>query len=402
MPNRLLSVIPSEESPRDLGTIRLEREDGTRREVIKVIGVGGGGNNALNHIIRSGVTGVEYVAANTDLGALDQSSSDRRVVLGARLTRGLGAGARPEVGRDAALESREELRNALKGADMVYLTAGMGGGTGTGALPVIAQMAKEMGILSVAVVTRPFGFEGKKRCRQAQEGIDQLQESVDALIVVPNDKLLEMADRAMPLQESFRLADDVLRQAVQGVTDLVVRPGLVNVDFADLRTVMANAGPAVMGIGTGKGENRAKEAVQRALESPLMETPMRRAKGVLLNVTGGLDLGIHEVYEAAELLREHLDDDANFVWGYVPDPSMEGTVQMVVIGTGFEVGPSAVRDRAPSGRLQTAPTRYASSRVQERAEGETEPVRLESEEDGLFHRTPTTGLDTPSVWRRRD
>ena len=399
MPNHLLSVIPGDERVQDQGTIRLERDE-CRREVIKVIGVGGGGNNALNHIIRSGVQGVDYIAANTDLGSLDQSSSDWKVVLGAKLTRGLGAGACPEVGRDAALESREEIRQALKGSDMVYLTAGMGGGTGTGALPVIAQMAKEMGILSVAVVTRPFGFEGKKRCRQAQEGIDQLRESVDALIVVPNDKLLEMADRNMPLQDSFRLADDVLRQAVQGVTDLVVRPGLVNVDFADLRTVMSNAGAAVMGIGVGKGENRAKEAVQKALESPLMETPMRRAKGVLLNVTGGMDLGIHEVYEAAELLREHLDEDANFVWGYVPDAAMEGSVQMVVIATGFEPGVSLPRrEKATPGlHLQAAAAR--GPKAPERPEAEA--PREGAEEDGLFLQTPTTGLDTPSVWRRRE
>lgn len=323
---------PAAEAPR---LFDLDEPDLHHRAVIKVVGVGGGGTNALNHIIRSGVSHVDFIAANTDVRSLEASPAQIRIPLGKKLTKGLGAGARPEVGRDAATESVEEIRAALKGADMVYIAAGMGGGTGTGAAPVIAQVAKrDMGILTVAVVTRPFAFEGKRRSAVASEGLESLASTVDALIVVPNDRLLQIAPKNTPLTEAFALADDVLRQAVQGVTDLVVRPGIINVDFADLRTVMSNAGYAVMGIGTAKGENRAIEAVKHALESPLMEVPMKGARGVLMNVTSDPNIGIHEVYEAANYIQEFRQDDAEFIWGHVQDETLGDTVQIVVIATG--------------------------------------------------------------------
>ncbi len=307
------------------------------RERIKVVGVGGGGNNALDHIIRSGIEGVEFLAVNTDAHCLDKCLSVEKLVLGERLTRGLGAGARPEVGEQAAIESREDLRTCLKGCDMVYLAAGMGGGTGTGALPVIADVAREMGILTVAVVTRPFTFEGKRRKNFSDEGIERLKRSVDALIIVPNDRLLKLSERTTSLTDAFAMADDVLRQAVQGVTDLVTRPGKINVDFADLRSIMKHAGGAVMGIGVGKGEHRTEEALQRAMESPLMESSIKGSKGVILNITADPTVGIMELQSAAMTLQEQIDPEAVFIWGQVDDESMGDEVQMVVIATGFDL-----------------------------------------------------------------
>jgi len=317
----------------------LSPERTTFKERIKVVGVGGGGNNALDHIIRSGAGSVEFLAVNTDSYCLEKCLSVDKLIIGEKLTKGKGAGARPEIGEQAAIESRDSIRACLKGCDMVYLAAGMGGGTGTGALPIIAEMAKEMGILTVAVVTRPFSFEGRKRTAYSDAGIEKMKKIVDALIVVPNDRLL-MADRSTTVQEAFAMADGVLRQAVQGVTDLVTKPGFINVDFADLRSIMKHSGGAIMGVGTGKGDNRAEEALRRAMESPLMESSIKGAKGVILNVTAGADIGIFEVEAAAEQLKSQIDPNANFIWGLVQDDKMgkdsQEEIQMVVIATGFD------------------------------------------------------------------
>lgn len=312
------------------------RSETARRESIKVIAVGGGGGNALNHIISKGIEGVDILAVNTDIRSLDMSLSRNKIVLGERVTKGLGAGALPNIGEQAAKESLSEIREYLKGSDMVYLTAGMGGGTGTGALPIIAQTAKEMGILTVAVVTKPFMFEGARRMRYAEEGIAKLRSCVDALIIVPNDRLLQICRKETPLSESFSMVDEVLRQAVQGVTDLVTRPGMVNVDFADLKAVMKHAGIAVMGVGCAKGENRIENALREALESPLMECSMHGAKGVLMNITCGEDLGIFEIQQAASYIEEIIAEDATFVWGCSENSEMEGNAEIVIVATGFE------------------------------------------------------------------
>ncbi len=386
----------------------IEKASRPFREVIKVMGIGGGGNNALNHIARSGLVGVEFVGANTDMAHLQTSEADVRIVLGKELTRGLGAGADPEVGMKAAKESREEIRQILEGTDMVFLTAGMGGGTGTGSTPVIAEVAKEMGVLVVAVVTRPFSFEGKKRLLQAKAGIENLKDKVDALIVIPNDKLLEISDCKTALCDAFRLADDVLRQAVQGVTDLIFRPGLVNVDFADVRTVMSNAGSAIMGIGEAEGESRAEIAARAAINSPLMETQMAGAKGVLFNVTGGPSLGIHEINQAANVITEAADEDATIIWGNVVDPSMGEKIQITVIATGFSeqaVVPVQTRKIETVRRTATPqPVQAATPRVKKnRIDLEEAEVRSSSQEEDLFKISgvPTNHLDIPSVIRRR-
>ncbi len=305
------------------------------KENIKIIGVGGGGNNALNHIVRSGLRGVEFLAANTDVRNLEQSATEIRITLGQDLTKGLGAGGNPQVGASAAKESADLIKNHLRGADMVFLTAGMGGGTGTGASPVIANIAKDLGILVVAVVTRPFSFEGKKRMDQAMEGIRKLREQVDAFIMISNDRLLALAEKNDSLLAMFSMADDVLRQAVQGVSDLILRPGKINVDFADVRSVMTDAGLAIMGIGRASGKDRALLAAQSALRSPLMEVPMNGAKGVLFNITGGPDMSLHEVYAVSDVLSEATHEDANVIWGHVQDASLENEVEVTVIATGF-------------------------------------------------------------------
>lgn len=318
------------------GIFQLDKSNFPSREVIKVVGVGGAGNNALNHIIRGGVTGVEFIAANTDIAHLELSEASCRIVLGKELTKGLGAGSDPEVGCKSAMESREELRSVVEGADMVFVAAGMGGGTGTGAAPVIAGIAKETGALVVAVVTLPFTFEGRRRIKQANFGIEQLRDKVDALIVIPNDRLLNIADKKTSLSDSFKMADGVLHQAVQGVTDLIKRPGLVNVDFADVKTIMSNAGTAIMGIGEGYGEKRAATAAYNAINSPLMDCRMSGAKGILFNITGGASVGIHEINEAISIITEAADEDAFIIWGHVFDPEMEDGIQITVIATGFD------------------------------------------------------------------
>lgn len=314
----------------------LEKPERARREVIRVVAVGGGGGNAINHIIGKGIEGVELLAVNTDMRSLEMSMCKDTLILGEKSTKGLGAGAIPEVGEMAARESLAEIRAFLKGADMVYFTAGMGGGTGTGALPVIARAAREMGILTVAVVTKPFSFEGARKKNYAESGIKKLRESVDALVVVPNDRLLAISKKETTLSESFSLADEVLRLAVLGVTNLITRPGMVNVDFADLKTVMSQAGRAVMGVGVAEGDDRIAKAIRQAVESPLMEFPMKGAKGALMNITCGNDLGIYEIYEAASYVETLLSDDATFIWGCVEDPELEGKVEIVIIATAID------------------------------------------------------------------
>ncbi|HHY41120.1 MAG TPA: cell division protein FtsZ [Syntrophaceticus sp.] len=303
---------------------------------IKVIGVGGGGGNAVNRMIQAELKGVHFIAVNTDAQALNLSLAEHKMQIGAKLTKGLGAGADPEIGKKAAEESRDELMQALRGADMVFVTAGMGGGTGTGGAPVVAEVAKEVGALTVGVVTRPFTFEGKKRATQAEQGIQELKSKVDTLITIPNDRLLQVVDKSTSINEAFRIADDVLRQGVQGISDLIAVPGLINLDFADVKTIMSNTGTALMGIGSAKGENRAAEAAKIAISSPLLETSIEGAKGVLLNITGGPDLGLFEVNEAAEIISQAADPEANIIFGAVIDENLEDEVRVTVIATGFD------------------------------------------------------------------
>src|SRR5947199_7734134 len=307
--------------------------------VIKVVGVGGGGTNAVNRMIDAGLSGVEFIAANTDAQALAMADADVKLNIGHQMTKGLGAGANPEIGQGAAAESRDEIKEALKGADMVFVTAGEGGGTGTGAAPVIADIAKnEIGALTVGCVTRPFAFEGTQRARQADEGIHTLRENVDTLIVIPNEKLLSIVERRTSMLDAFREADNVLRQGVQGITDLITIPGLINLDFADVRTIMRDAGTALMGIGSANGENRAAEAAKIAISSPLLEESVDGATGILLNITGGHDLGLFEVNEAAEIVQAAADSDSNIIFGAVIDDGMGEDVRVTVIATGFDHG----------------------------------------------------------------
>jgi cell division protein FtsZ len=303
---------------------------------IKVLGVGGGGNNAVNRMVEAGLKGVEFIAVNTDKQALLLSKASQKIQIGEKLTRGLGAGANPEIGQKAADESKDEIIQALKGADLVFITAGMGGGTGTGAAPVISEIAKELGILTIGVVTRPFAFEGKVRAKHAEGGILNMKENVDALVTIPNDRLLQIVDKKTPLVEAFKVADDLLRQGVQGISDLITTPGLVSLDFADVKTIMMNRGYAHMGIGKASGENRAEDAAQRAIQSPLLETSIDGAKGVLLNVCGSSDLGLFEINAAAEMVQKAASPDANIIFGAVIDESLEDEVVVTVIATGFE------------------------------------------------------------------
>ena len=313
-----------------------ELEEERQAAQIKVIGLGGGGSNAVNRMIGADFTGVEFIVANTDLQALRASRAPVKLQLGARLTSGLGAGSDPEIGRNAALEDRERLQKVLEGADMVFVTAGLGGGTGTGSAPVVAQVAKDLGILTVAVVTKPFVFEGRKRAQQAETGMAELRAVVDTLIAIPNQRLLAVVDRGTPLLEAFKVADSVLLQAVQGISDLILVPGLINLDFADVRTIMSGMGMALMGAGVGKGEHRALDAAQKAVASPLLDdTSIEGAKGILINFTGGSDLSIHEVEEAARIVQEAAHEDANIIFGAVIDPDLDDEVRITVIATGF-------------------------------------------------------------------
>jgi cell division protein FtsZ len=322
---------------------------------IKVVGVGGGGNNGVNRMIAAGLRGVEFIAINTDKQALFLSKANTKIQIGEKLTKGLGAGANPEIGEKAANESRDEISQSIKGADMVFVTTGMGGGTGTGAAPIVAQVAKEMGILTVGVVTKPFMFEGRKRMQNAERGIENLRASVDTLITIPNDRLLQVVEKKTSIVEAFRIADDVLRQGVQGISDLIAVPGLVNLDFADVKTIMMDTGLAHMGIGRAAGENRAEEAAKQAIHSPLLETSIEGARGVLLNITGGADLGLFEVNLAAELVQKSADPDANIIFGAVIDENLKDEIILTVIATGFEKGPSIRKSEKSNERTPVRP-----------------------------------------------
>jgi len=322
-------------------------QSGNYLAVIKVVGVGGGGTNAVNRMVDARLTGVEFIAVNTDAQALMMSDADMKLHIGSAATRGLGAGADPVVGRAAAQESRDELKEALKGADMVFVTAGEGGGTGTGGAPIVAELARELGALTVGVVTKPFAFEGRKRAQQAEVGIEDLRDRVDTLIVIENDRLLQVVEKKTSVVDAFRMADDILRQGVQGITDLITVPGLVNLDFADVRTIMREAGSALMGIGVASGENRAAEAARAAVSSPLLETSIEGATGILLNITGGAEIGLFEVNEAAEVVTSAADQNANVIFGAVIDDAAGDEVRVTVIATGF--GAARRRRRTASG-----------------------------------------------------
>lgn len=355
---------------------------------IKVIGVGGGGSNAVNRMIDNGVKGVEFITVNTDAQALHFAKSEHKLQIGDKLTRGLGAGANPEVGKKAAEESRELISNTLKGADMVFVTAGMGGGTGTGAAPVIAEIAKECGALTVGVVTRPFTFEGRKRFAQAEIGIEALKEKVDTLIVIPNDRLLEIVDKKTPMLEAFREVDNVLRQAVQGISDLIAVPGLINLDFADVKTIMTERGSALMGIGVANGENRAAEAARKAIMSPLLETSIDGARGVIMNITGGANLSLYEVNEAAEIVTEASDMEVNMIFGAIIDENMKDDIKVTVIATGFE-NKSA---QAMPGRRPAASPTGSSESQESRSSSTVRPFGNQSSSDQL---------DIPTFLRNR-
>ena len=361
---------------------------------IKVIGVGGGGCNAVNRMIASDVAGVEFWSINTDAQALTQASAMNRLQVGQKLTRGLGAGGNPAIGQKAAEESRDEIASALEHADLVFITAGMGGGTGTGAAPIVAEVAKEVGALTVGVVTRPFTFEGRRRTGQADEGIAALQSRVDTLIIIPNDKLLSVISDQTPVQEAFRVADDILRQGVQGISDIITIPGLVNVDFADVRAVMADAGSALMGIGIGSGKSRAREAATAAISSPLLESSIDGAKGVVFNITGGHDLTLHEVNSAAEIIYEAVDPNANIIFGAVLDDRLQGEVRITVIATGFsgevQAPPQQQARVAPLKRSPTMPTPPANPVPPTMPPNPTEP-----------RPSSKPGLDIPEFLQRR-
>jgi cell division protein FtsZ len=356
-------------------------QPGSYLAVLKVIGVGGGGTNAVNRMIDAGLTGVEFIAINTDAQALLMSDADVKIHIGSKVTRGLGAGADPEVGRAAAAETRDELKDALKGADMIFVTAGEGGGTGTGAAPTVAELGQEIGALTVGVVTKPFAFEGRVRSERAEVGINQLRDWVDTLIVIENDRLLQVVERKTSVVDAFRLADDVLRQGVQGITDLITVPGLVNLDFADVRTIMREAGSALMGIGSASGENRAAEAARVAVSSPLLESSIEGATGILLNVTAGPDVGLFEVNEAAEVVTAAADANAMVIFGAVIDASMGDEVRVTVIATGF--GQRQKRQRRPERARVAVPDT---------------PIERERERDQGFD-IPAEMLDVPSFLR---
>src|SRR5881398_1416234 len=341
-------------------------QSGNYLAVIKVVGVGGGGTNAVNRMVDARLTGVEFIAVNTDAQALMMSDADMKLHIGSAATRGLGAGADPVVGRAAAQESRDELKEALKGADMVFVTAGEGGGTGTGGAPIVAELARELGALTVGVVTKPFVFEGRKRAQQAELGIQNLRDRVDTLIVIENDRLLQVVEKKTSVVDAFRMADDILRQGVQGITDLITVPGLVNLDFADVKTIMRDAGSALMGIGAASGENHAVEAAQAAVSSPLLEASIEGATGILLNVTGGREIGLFEVNEAAEVVTGAADQNANVIFGAVIDESLGEEVRVTVIATGFGGRPRRRRVEAPVAAASGSASSSGSSGSSER------------------------------------
>ena len=330
--------------------IEFQNDDQNTFATIKVVGCGGGGNNAINRMIDAGLRGVEFISINTDRQALGVSSAQVKIQIGEKLTKGLGAGAVPEIGRRAAEESREEIASALKGADLVFITAGMGGGTGTGAAPVVAEIARDLGTLTIAVVTKPFNFEGKQRMKNAEMGVEELKQHVDTLVVIPNDRLLQVVSKQTTMLEAFRIADDVLRQGIQGISDLIALPAMINLDFADVKTVMESGGMAHMGIGIGSGEGKLVDAARNAIASPLLETSIDGARAVLINVTGGPDISIVDINEAANLVMEAADPDANIIFGAGIDESMKDNVRITVIATGFEKAPFPSREPAKNPR----------------------------------------------------
>ncbi|MCI2442130.1 cell division protein FtsZ [Listeria monocytogenes] len=375
---------------------------------IKVIGVGGGGNNAVNRMIEHGVQGVEFISVNTDAQALNLAKAETKLQIGTKLTRGLGAGAVPEIGKKAAEESREQIEEALKGSDMVFVTAGMGGGTGTGAAPVIAQIAKEMGALTVGVVTRPFGFEGPKRTKQALTGTEAMKEAVDTLIVIPNDRLLQIVDKNTPMLEAFREADNVLRQGVQGISDLIAVPGLINLDFADVKTIMTNRGSALMGIGIATGENRAAEAAKKAISSPLLETSVDGAKGVLMNITGGSNLSLYEVQEAAEIVSSASDEDVNMIFGSVINDELKDELIVTVIATGFDEEKQAQQqaqaNRRPNQSIQVNRPNYAVQDEQQNDYAQNAPQQANApvHEQQAEPQQNSSDVDVPAFIRNRN
>jgi len=363
---------------------------------IKVIGVGGGGSNAVNRMIENGVKGVEFITVNTDAQALHLAQSEQKLQIGDKLTRGLGAGANPEVGKKAAEESRETVMNTLKGADMVFVTAGMGGGTGTGAAPVIAEIARECGALTVGVVTRPFTFEGRKRSGQAEQGIEALKDKVDTLIVIPNDRLLEIVDKKTPMLEAFREADNVLKQAVQGISDLIAVPGLINLDFADVKTIMTERGSALMGIGSATGESRAAEAARKAIQSPLLETSIDGARGIIMNITGGSNLSLYEVNEAAEIVIAASDPEVNMIFGASIDENLKEDIKVTVIATGFEhrSAPNLIR---PASTQQSTDSSAGTSEQRQT----TNPGSLPKSPPSSSFGNSNDQLDIPAFLRNR-
>ena len=350
---------------------------------IKVIGVGGGGNNAVNRMVECGVQGVEFIAVNTDKQALQSSRAETKLQIGEKLTKGLGAGANPDIGMKAAEESRNEIANALEGADMIFITAGMGGGTGTGAAPIVAEVAKEIGILTVGVVTKPFTFEGRRRMVHAEKGIEELKDKVDTLVTIPNDRLLQVAEKKTTIMEAFAMADEVLKQGIQGISDLIAVPALINLDFADVKTIMYDQGIAHMGIGQAGGDNRAQDAARQAIQSPLLETSIEGAKAVLLNITGGADLGIFEVNEAADLIRQSVDQDANIIFGAGIDESLNEELKITVIATGFE-------------ELRKKPT------VRRSIEETNADEKLKNREEISDNQFDLDDLDIPTFLRKKD
>ncbi|MBW6409819.1 cell division protein FtsZ [Clostridium weizhouense] len=373
--------------------------DGDMQELtnIKVIGCGGGGSNAVNRMIVEGLKNVEFIAINTDKQALMLSHANQKIQIGEKLTKGLGAGANPEIGKKAAEESREEISAAIKGANMVFITAGMGGGTGTGAAPIVAEVAKSMEILTVGVVTKPFPFEGKRRMRHAEMGIETLKEKVDTLVIIPNERLLRMADKKTTLLDSFKLADDVLRQGVQAISDLITITGVINADFADIKAVMLNKGLAHMGVGFGKGDNRTQDAVQQAISSPLLETSIEGATDVVINFTGGVDMGALEVYDAADVVREAVDPDANIIVGAVIDETLTEEIRITVIATGFECDRSEMPSEVINKVTQQSSTVNEKAHVSEAAA--TSEVEEKSETNSKKYEDDDL-LDIPVFLRR--
>ncbi|MEH7415411.1 cell division protein FtsZ [Neobacillus drentensis] len=373
---------------------------------IKVIGVGGGGNNAVNRMIEDGIQGVEFIAVNTDAQALNLSKAEIKMQIGATLTRGLGAGANPEVGRRAVEESRKQLQEVLEGADMVFVTAGMGGGTGTGAAPAIAEIARELGALTIGVVTRPFGFEGKRRAVNAASGIDLMREAVDTLIIIPNDRLLQIVDKKTPMLEAFREADNVLRQGVQGISDLIAVPGLINLDFADVKTIMTNQGTALMGIGVAKGPDRAVEAAKKAISSPLLETSIDGAQGVLMNITGGSNLSLFEVQEAADLVASASDHELNMIFGSIINDNLKDEIMITVIATGFtdENTPSQRPALSPVKENVTQPNREErfDQTIQQDHSGQRQQYNEPIQDYDRSYQGQDDSLDIPTFLRNRN